>query len=65
MKIRRQPVSRFRLETPSGVIVTNPPYAVRMGQRDETDELYRQMGRVFLADSEIKSFSKRHAIVIR
>ncbi len=37
-------------------IITNPPYAVRMGERKEVERLYRDMGRVFGALGDTKVF---------
>ena len=56
VKISKQAVSQFSLKTPTGVIVTNPPYAVRLGEKKEVENTYRQMGRAFLKDPETKAF---------
>lgn len=44
---QRLPVQQLSSKKKYGVIITNPPYGERLGERKETEELYRDMGRVF------------------
>mgnify|MGYP001105225139 CR=1 FL=1 len=44
-----QPLEKLKLEGEPGVFLCNPPYGERMGERDEIETLYRQLGRVFPA----------------
>lgn len=32
-----------------GVIVGNPPYSERLGEKEEVEQLYREMGKTFAA----------------
>ena len=38
---------RFDRETERGVIVTNPPYGERIGEKEEAESLYRAFGEAF------------------
>ncbi|MGO1713026.1 MAG: class I SAM-dependent RNA methyltransferase, partial [Senegalia sp. (in: firmicutes)] len=38
-----------------GVIITNPPYGERIGEKKQVDELYKQMGREF---NDLRTWSK-------
>ena len=43
--------ARFEYRTfdiPYGMVITNPPYGERMGEKEEVEELYREMGEKFL-----------------
>lgn len=44
---QRLPVSGLKSSKEYGYIICNPPYAQRIGELKETEELYRDMGRVF------------------
>lgn len=44
---QRLPVSELSSSKKYGVIISNPPYGERLGEKEETEELYRDMGRVF------------------
>jgi putative N6-adenine-specific DNA methylase len=37
----------FRMDTPRGTLITNPPYGERLGDTQTADDLVRLMGRVF------------------
>ena len=39
----------FARETERGVLVTNPPYGERIGEKEEAEELYRAFGAAFRA----------------
>ncbi|MEI6101851.1 MAG: methyltransferase, partial [Eubacteriales bacterium] len=52
----RADVRDFNPTTESACIVTNPPYAQRMGERQEVDRLYKLMGRVFFNKPDTKVF---------
>ncbi len=41
------PFNKLKLMGDYGVCVTNPPYAERMGELDDVERLYRDMGRLF------------------
>lgn len=40
-------VEEFSSQKKCGVIICNPPYGERIGEKEEVDNLYRNMGRVF------------------
>ncbi|MCD8089016.1 MAG: class I SAM-dependent RNA methyltransferase [Clostridiales bacterium] len=42
-----RPLKDVRLEENYGICITNPPYGERMGDIDEVEELYRDMGKIF------------------
>ncbi len=44
-----------RIPDPYGVIITNPPYGERLGEKQEVENLYRQMG---LAFQKLTTWSK-------
>lgn len=44
---QKLPVQEFKSRKKYGVIITNPPYGERIGEKKEVEELYRDMGRVF------------------
>ena len=45
---QQRPVSELRHPKSYGFIITNPPYAERMGELEEAREIYRTMGQVLL-----------------
>lgn len=47
ISFQRLPVSDLRSSKKYGVIICNPPYAERLGEQREVENLYRDMGRVF------------------
>lgn len=47
IEFRQQNVSGFAQPEKPATIICNPPYAKRIGEREETDRLYRLMGDVF------------------
>ncbi len=40
--------TEFRQPEKPATIITNPPYAVRLGEKEEVERLYKNMGKVFL-----------------
>ncbi|MGI6152720.1 MAG: THUMP domain-containing class I SAM-dependent RNA methyltransferase [Christensenellaceae bacterium] len=44
ISFRRQDVRKFKQPEKPAVVITNPPYAKRIGEQKETDALYRAMG---------------------
>ncbi len=48
IRIERRPVAEFRQPERPATIITNPPYAVRLGEQKEVEHLYRDMGKAFL-----------------
>lgn len=42
-----KPLTQVKLPCDYGVCICNPPYAERMGELDEVEQLYRDMGRLF------------------
>ncbi|MDF2627421.1 MAG: hypothetical protein K0R39_1252 [Symbiobacteriaceae bacterium] len=44
--LRRQPLKDLQTDLKYGYLITNPPYGERLGEREEVEDLYRQMGRV-------------------
>ena len=51
-------VKDFKIETPRGMVVTNPPYGERLLEKEQARELYRVMGQVFQ-----KEYGKRYFII--
>jgi len=47
ISFRVQEVSALRSKKEYGCIVTNPPYGERLGDSDEVEAVYRELGRVF------------------
>lgn len=43
---RRQHVGAVRADSPYGYLITNPPYGERIGEREEVEELYRELGKM-------------------
>ena len=56
IRFSRANVADFTLQTPDACIVTNPPYAQRMGEQKEVDRLYGKMGKAFFKDPDNKVF---------
>jgi Predicted N6-adenine-specific DNA methylase len=56
IRFSRADVRDFKPDTESACIVTNPPYAQRMGEQQEVDKLYKLMGRVFFGGPDTKVF---------
>ncbi len=48
--------ARFSPATENGTIISNPPYAVRMGERDEVHALYASLGKALLPLSDFKYY---------
>lgn len=40
-----QPVNQLTAEQPSGIIVSNPPYGERIGDKSQIDQIYRDLNR--------------------
>ena len=47
LEFRRQEVSDLKSKREYSCIVTNPPYGERLGETDEVEAVYRELGRVF------------------
>lgn len=47
LSFQRLPVSELKSGKAGGYIICNPPYAERLGELKEVENLYREMGRVF------------------
>lgn len=54
--LRRQPLKDLQTDLKYGYLITNPPYGERLGEREEVEDLYRQMGRVCKALPEWSVF---------
>lgn len=52
-KVRK--FSSINIKNSFGVIITNPPYGERIGEKKEVEELYKQMGREF---KNLRTWSK-------
>lgn len=46
VRIQQKPVADFSSGEPGGIIICNPPYGERMLEKEQAEEIYRQMGRV-------------------
>lgn len=46
-----KPLNQVKLPCRYGVCICNPPYAERMGEIDEVEQLYRDMGKLFRDDN--------------
>lgn len=44
---QRMPVSEWRSAKKYGVVICNPPYGERLGDREEAEQVYKDMGRVY------------------
>ncbi|MBA5851154.1 class I SAM-dependent RNA methyltransferase [Clostridium sp. cel8] len=51
---KRMPVQQFTSKKDSGFIICNPPYGERLGELEEVEKLYEEMGTVF---SKLKNWS--------
>jgi len=51
--ISRADATKFEPKTAMGTLVSNPPYAMRLGEKDEVQHLYKNLGKVF---RELKDF---------
>jgi putative N6-adenine-specific DNA methylase len=49
LMIKRAPVSALRADEGGGWIVTNPPYGLRIGDREQLRDLYASLGRLVTA----------------
>ncbi|MEO2033939.1 MAG: class I SAM-dependent RNA methyltransferase [Planctomycetaceae bacterium] len=47
IRFRRQEISDLKSKRDYGCIVTNPPYGERLGNSEEVEAVYRELGRVF------------------
>ena len=56
LKVERKHIKDFSMPYKTAVIVTNPPYAVRLGEKEETEKLYAQMGSALLKYDDAKIF---------
>lgn len=56
IEFSRGDVAGFKTKTDTSVIVTNPPYAVRMGEEKEVSRLYEKMGKAMLKCDNAKMF---------
>lgn len=56
IRFSRANAADFSSQTKDACIVTNPPYAQRMGEQKEVDRLYAQMGRAFFKQPDTKVF---------
>ncbi|MEO1770468.1 THUMP domain-containing class I SAM-dependent RNA methyltransferase [Candidatus Enterococcus ferrettii] len=52
---KQRAVKDFQTDKEYGVIVANPPYGERLGDEEKVQELYREMGQVFIP---LKTWSK-------
>ncbi len=50
IEFEERPLSEVRLDCDYGICITNPPYGERMGDIEEVEQLYRDMGHVFRAN---------------
>ena len=48
--------ARFSPVTDKGTVISNPPYAVRMGERDEVHVLYSSLGKALLPLTDFKYY---------
>ncbi len=56
IKIYKADIRKALTDEPEGILVTNPPYAVRMGEKKETERLYRKMGDCINSNPYLKAF---------
>ncbi len=50
IEFKQLPLEDVTLEEPYGICICNPPYAQRMGELEDVEQLYRDMGRIFGSD---------------
>ncbi len=56
MEITRQDATKFIPETANGTLISNPPYAMRLGEKDEVARLYRNLGKASQAWKEFRYY---------
>lgn len=56
IEIRKADIRQALKGDPKGILVTNPPYAVRMGEKKEVEKLYRKMGDIINPLEGLKAF---------
>jgi len=56
IRFEKQAVSQFAPQTEQGTLISNPPYAVRMGEEKEVHELYASLGRKTLPLSDFRCY---------
>jgi putative N6-adenine-specific DNA methylase len=56
IEINRADIKQALNGDPKGILVTNPPYAERMGEKKEVEVLYRKMGNIISPLNGLKAF---------
>jgi 23S rRNA (guanine2445-N2)-methyltransferase / 23S rRNA (guanine2069-N7)-methyltransferase len=52
VRFEHKPLSAIRAPAPRGLVITNPPYGERIGERERLEELYTELGEVLRARFE-------------
>ena len=56
ISIKKADIGQALKDKPNGILVTNPPYAHRMGEKKEVEALYKRMGRIIGENASLKAF---------
>ena len=56
IEIKKADIAEALKGNPEGILVTNPPYAMRMGEKREVEALYKKMGRLIAGANGLKAF---------
>ena len=54
--ISRQDATKFVPATASGTLISNPPYAMRLGEKKEVDALYRGLGKALFGLEDFRLY---------
>jgi len=56
ISIRKADIKEILTPDIFGLLVTNPPYAERMGEKKEVERLYRKLGNLTISNDYLKAF---------
>ena len=56
IQFAKRNAAAFTPLTENGTIISNPPYAVRMGEKDSVHELYKSIGKALLPLNDFKYY---------
>lgn len=56
VQISRQDATKFVPATVQGTLISNPPYAMRLGEKKEVDALYRGLGKALLGLEDFRLY---------
>lgn len=56
IRFKQVAVKDFKTDLENGIVIANPPYGKRLKDRESAEELYKQMGEVFLPMSDFSQY---------